>query len=216
MPLWFAIRVDLLSVCTMIAIASFCVLFRNSANPVMLAMLLSYSVVLQQYVISAIRMMMQIESRMVNAERCLSLLRIPQENTEGFLSLNVFKERNPDWPTQGAIEFKNVFLKYRPNTELVLNDLTFRAEAGERIGVVGRTGAGKSTICLSLSRIVEIIEGQIIIDDVDIKSVQIEHLRSRITVIPQDPFLFSGSLRFNLDPEGKTNDLRMIELLRTA
>ena len=87
------------------------------------------------------------------------------------MSLPAFKERYPDWPTQGAIEFKNVFLKYRPNTELVLNDLTFRAEAGERIGVVGRTGAGKSTICLSLSRIVEIIEGQIIIDDVDIKSV---------------------------------------------
>ena len=64
-----------------------------------------------------------------------------------------------------------MFLKYRPNTEIVLNDLSFRAEAGDRIGVVGRTGAGKSTICLSLSRIVEIIEGQIIIDDVNIKSV---------------------------------------------
>ena len=64
-----------------------------------------------------------------------------------------------------------MYLKYRPTTEIVLNDLSFVAQAGERIGVVGRTGAGKSTICLSLSRIVEIIEGQILIDDVDIKSV---------------------------------------------
>ena len=78
----------------------------------------------------------------------------------------------------------NVFLKYRPTTEIVLNDLSFRAEPGERIGVVGRTGAGKSTICLSLSRIVEIIEGQILVDGVDIKSVQLEYLRSCITVIP--------------------------------
>lgn len=72
--------------------------------------------------------------------------------------------------------------------------------AGEKIGVVGRTGAGKSTICLSMNRIVEIISGQILIDNVDINSVQIEHLRSCITVIPQDPTIFSGTLRFNLDP----------------
>ena len=92
----------------------------------------------------------------------------------------------------------------------------FKAEAGERIGVVGRTGAGKSTICLSLSRIVEIIEGQILIDGVDIKSVQIEYLRSCITVIPQDPCIFSGTLRFNLDPEQRADDMRMIDILRTA
>jgi len=122
------------------------------------------------------------------------------------MSLEAFKRRNPNWPTQGEIEFKNVSLKYRPTTEVALNDLTFRAEAGEKIGVVGRTGAGKSTLCLSFSRIVDIIEGQILIDGVDIKSVQIEHLRSRITVIPQDPTIFSGTLRFNLDPEDKVSD----------
>ena len=125
----------------------------------MLALLLSYSVVLQQFVISSIRMMMQIESRMVNADRCMGLTRIPQEITDGHMSLPAFKARHPDWPDQGEICFENVHLKYRPNTEVVLNNLTFKAEAGDRIGVVGRTGAGKSTICLSLSRIVEIIEG---------------------------------------------------------
>ena len=103
--------------------------------------------------------MMQIESRMVNADRCLSLLRIPQEDGDGFMSLSAFNRSYPGWPQQGEIEFANVSLKYRPNTELVLNNLSFKAQAGERIGVVGRTGAGKSTICLSLSRIVEIIEG---------------------------------------------------------
>lgn len=121
---------------------------------------------------------------MVNADRCLNLLKIPQENFEGSMPLQSFKRINPDWPQQGEIEFKDVFLKYRPTTEVVLNDLSFRARAGEKIGVVGRTGAGKSTICLSMNRLVEIISGQILIDDVDIFSVQIEHLRSCITVIP--------------------------------
>ena len=140
-------------------IAYFCVLSRNNNNPVMLALLLSYSVVLQTYVISTIRMMMQVEVRMVSADRCLNLLRIPQENTDGSLPLESFKMRNPGWPTQGQIHFNEVCLKYRPNTEVVLNNLSFKAEAGEKIGVVGRTGAGKSTICLSMSRIVEIISG---------------------------------------------------------
>lgn len=103
---------------------------------------------------------------------------------DGFLLLDTFKRQHPDWPSQGEITFQNVMLKYRPNTDVVLNDLSFKVEAGEKIGVVGRTGAGKSTICLSMSRIVEIIGGQIFIDDVDIKDVQIEHLRSCITIIP--------------------------------
>ena len=87
---------------------------------------------------------------------------------------------------------------------------------GEKIGVVGRTGAGKSTICLSMSRIVEIIEGRILIDNVDIRSVHLDHLRSQITVIPQDPTMFTGTLRFNLDPENKTSDRRILEVMREA
>ena len=73
------------------------------------------------------------------------------------------------WPESGKIEFKNVFLKYRPTTEVVLNNLSFVVNQGEKIGVVGRTGAGKSTICLSMSRIVEIFQGQILIDGIDIQ-----------------------------------------------
>ena len=75
-------------------------------------------------------------------------------------------------------------MKYRPTTETVLKKLSFKIEGGERIGVVGRTGAGKSTICLSLNRIVEIFEGKILIDDVDISKLNLNYLRSKITVIP--------------------------------
>ena len=107
-------------------------------------------------------------------------------------------------------------LKYRPDTEVVLDNLSFFVNPGEKIGVVGRTGAGKSTICLSMSRIVEIIEGKILIDNIDIRSVNLNYLRSKITVIPQDPTMFTGTLRFNLDPESKVGDERIQQVLKAA
>lgn len=112
--------------------------------------------------------------------------------------------------------FDDVTLKYRPNTEIVLRNLSFHVKPGEKIGVVGRTGAGKSTICLSLSRIVEIAGGHMLIDGVDIKDLPLKEVRSRITVIPQDPTMFTGTLRFNLDPENKVSDQRILELLKEA
>jgi ATP-binding cassette subfamily C (CFTR/MRP) protein 1/ATP-binding cassette subfamily C (CFTR/MRP) protein 2 len=83
---------------------------------------------------------------------------------------------------------------------MVLNNLSFQVKPNEKIGIVGRTGSGKSTICISISRIVELFSGKILIDGVDISKVNLNHLRSRITVIPQDPVLFKGTLRYNLDP----------------
>ncbi len=77
------------------------------------------------------------------------------------------------WPTEGSVEFKNVFLRYRPGTEIVLNDLSFKVAPGTKVGVVGRTGAGKSTICLSLSRLVELEKGSIEIDGVDISKIDL-------------------------------------------
>lgn len=103
---------------------------------------------------------------------------------EGDLPLEEFKQRNPEWPTQGNLKLDHVVLRYRPTTEIVLDELTFIAKPGEKIGIVGRTGAGKSTICLSLSRIVEIVQGQIIIDGEDISKINLAHVRASITVIP--------------------------------
>ena len=91
-PLWFAVRVDLVASVTMIAIGSLCVIYRETADPIFLAMLLFYSVQLQQHVISTIRIMMQVEGRMVNAERCLKLLKAPQEDMRGLIPLVSFKQ----------------------------------------------------------------------------------------------------------------------------
>ena len=98
---------------------------------------------------------------MVNVQRLLALNKVPQENLEGTFPLDEFTHLYPKWPDQGKLVMNDVVLKYRPTTEVVLDKLTFTAQPGEKIGVVGRTGAGKSTICLSLSRIVEIVEGSI-------------------------------------------------------
>mmetsp|Transcript_20598 Transcript_20598/g.27816 ORF Transcript_20598/g.27816 Transcript_20598/m.27816 type:complete len:96 (+) Transcript_20598:445-732(+) len=91
-------------------------------------------------------------------------------------------------------------MKYRPDTPLVLRRLTFEVPAGLKIGVVGRTGAGKSSMLVAISRIAELQSGKIVVDGVDIASLELSELRSRITVIEQDPTLFTGTLRFNLDP----------------
>lgn len=96
--------------------------------------------------------------------------------------------------------------RYRPNLPLVLNGLSFKIQGGEKIGIVGRTGAGKSTMSLALTRIVELEAGSIVIDGFNISELQIQKLRDKITIIPQDSSIFTGSLRMNIDPSGRCTD----------
>lgn len=111
---------------------------------------------------------------------------------------------------------KDVVLKYRPDLPDVLKHLNLNIKPGLKVGVVGRTGAGKSTLGLALLRIMEIMNGKIMIDGVDIKKVKLQYLRKKVTTIPQDPTLFSGSLRFNLDPEEKHTDNDIDSLLKRS
>uniref|UniRef100_A0A7M4EQ78 ABC-type glutathione-S-conjugate transporter n=1 Tax=Crocodylus porosus TaxID=8502 RepID=A0A7M4EQ78_CROPO len=104
------------------------------------------------------------------------------------------------WPTEGRIEFRNYSLQYRPNLELALKNITITIRGQEKIGIAGRTGAGKSTLAVGLLRLVEAAEGEISIDGINIAHIGLHDLRTKITIIPQDPILFSGSLRMNLDP----------------
>jgi len=104
------------------------------------------------------------------------------------------------------VEFRNFQVRYREGLDLVLRGITFAVEGGEKVGIVGRTGAGKSSLTLALFRIIEPAGGQIIIDDQDITTLGLHALRSRLTIIPQDPVLFSGTLRINLDPFNTHSD----------
>ncbi|KFH72327.1 hypothetical protein MVEG_02618 [Podila verticillata NRRL 6337] len=120
------------------------------------------------------------------------------------------------WPQQGKIQFSNYSTRYRDGLDLVLKDLDFTVSAGERVGIVGRTGAGKSSITLALFRIVEAAAGKISIDGIDISTLGLKELRSRLTIIPQDPFLFGASIRLNLDPFGHHTDAEIWTALESA
>ncbi|KAK8768786.1 hypothetical protein V5799_014749 [Amblyomma americanum] len=113
---------------------------------------------------------------------------------------------SPDWPQHGAINFVNFSTRYRPDLDFVLHNINLDVQPSEKVGLVGRTGSGKSTLTLSMFRIVEAVEGDIMIDDVAISRIGLHDLRSKLTIIPQDPVLFCGSLRLNLDPKGEHTD----------
>jgi ABC-type multidrug transport system fused ATPase/permease subunit len=105
-----------------------------------------------------------------------------------------------EWPAEGALELRDISLRYRPNTETVLKGISVSIRARERVGIAGRTGSGKSSLTLALFRIVELQRGHILIDGVDIQTLGLHTVRRAMTMIPQDPVLFQGSLRYNLDP----------------
>ncbi len=153
----------------------------------------------------------EIERKMICIQRLFSLEDVPQEATDHDAKFDGKK-----WPSSGQIEFVNASLRYRPTTEIVLKNLSFVVSPGTKVGVVGRTGAGKSTICLSISRIVELCGGRIEIDGIDIRKVDLQQLRRKVTVISQDPTLFKGSLRFNLDPFRRVSDQAIESLLVKA
>ncbi|CAH1780872.1 unnamed protein product [Owenia fusiformis] len=110
------------------------------------------------------------------------------------------------WPSKGEVLFKDLKLRYRAELDLVLKGLTFSVKSGEKIGIVGRTGAGKSSLTLGLFRIIESAGGSITIDGVRIDRIGLHDLRTKLTIIPQDPVLFSGTLRTNLDPFDEHTD----------
>lgn len=121
-----------------------------------------------------------------------------------------------NWPNKGGIEFDNLELRYKPEMPLVLNGISCIIQPGDKVGVVGRTGAGKSSIFISILRLVEAEKGRIKIDDIDISSIGTFDLRSRISIIPQDPIIFSGTIRFNLDPLQQYTDEQIYQALKSS
>ncbi|OII74513.1 ATP-binding cassette protein [Cryptosporidium ubiquitum] len=124
------------------------------------------------------------------------------ENTDSLL-INIDSPNRPipsNWPSNGSIVFNNVVLRYNPDEPAILNNLSFSVQGGKKVGICGRTGSGKSTLLSAILRLYNIQQGNIIIDDIDISQISLKKLRSQITIIPQEPNILTGTLRYNLDP----------------
>jgi ATP-binding cassette subfamily C (CFTR/MRP) protein 10 len=169
---------------------------------------LSYALSITSALNGLVNAFTETEREMISVERVNQYIKeIPPETTH-FVIDPPF-----GWPSQGVIAFKSVVLKYREHLPPSLRFVSFETRPSEKIGVVGRTGAGKSSLLSALFRLVELYSGSISIDSVDISRVSLQSLRSRLFCIPQEPFLFSGSLKENLDPLGEFRENEMWDAL---
>ncbi|KAJ5928371.1 hypothetical protein N7466_007327 [Penicillium verhagenii] len=151
---------------------------------------------------TSLRLYSSVEMAMNGAERVIEYTKIETESQGGV-------DPPAAWPVQGRVEVQDLVVGYAPELPPVLNGLTFRIESNQRVGVVGRTGAGKSSLTLALFRFLEYREGNVIIDGVDISKIKLSALRSRLAIVPQHPVLFSGTIRSNLDPFDKYSDTEL-------
>ncbi len=148
---------------------------------------------------------------MISGERVLAYSHLEPEATLKTLSPS---NKPPEtWPDKGKLDMDNVVLRYAPHLPLVLKNISFSIKSSEKVGIVGRTGAGKSSIISVLYRLAE-PGGYITIDGVDTKSIGLHDLRKKMSIIPQDPVLFSGTVRYNLDPFKEYSDLELWVVLK--
>ncbi|KAI8977400.1 hypothetical protein BDF20DRAFT_988366 [Mycotypha africana] len=209
---WLHCRVDVLG-----AFVGFCtgfvlVLSRHWIDPGLAGLSLSYSLTFTHHVLWVVRTYAMNEMNMNAIERVHEYLDVEEEPPVDVPAM----EPSPTWPEQGSIEVKDLVMQYAPENPPVIKNISFKVNSREKVGIVGRTGSGKSTLALSIFRFMEPTSGTIKIDGVDIHKIGLNVLRSRLTIIPQDPVLFSGTLRSNLDPFGQHNDLELWAALKRS
>lgn len=210
---WLDVAVSFLATIFAIIISFLCVFRVFKINASSVGLLLSYTLQISGIITSLVVVYTRVEQDMNSAERIIEYVYdLPQE------APYIISETtpNPAWPQQGQIDFNHVNLAYRPGLPMVLKDFTVHIDPNEKIGICGRTGAGKSSIMVALYRMVELTSGNITIDGIDIRTLGLNNLRSKLSIIPQDPVLFQGTIRKNLDPFGLATDEQLWETLRRA
>lgn len=192
---WLSIRLELIGNCIVLFSALFAALTRDTTTSGVIGLSVSYALNITTVLNFAVRQITKLETNIVSVERV-------QEYAETTPEADWKTERSPPdgWPSEGRIELRQYSARYRPGLDLVVKQLNVKIGKHEKVGIVGRTGAGKSSVTLSLFRIIEAAEGQIHVDGINLADIGLHDLRSNLTIIPQDPVLFSGTLRFNLDP----------------
>ncbi|NXC16423.1 MRP6 protein, partial [Corythaeola cristata] len=198
---WLATNLEFLGNGIVLFAALFAAMGRTYLSPGTAGFSISYALQITGVLNWMVRSWTEIENNIVSVERVREYSRTPKEAP---WTLNKLEDQV--WLTEGRIEFRNYSLRYRPDLDLALKHVNLIINGQEKIGITGRTGAGKSTLAVGLLRLVEAAEGAILIDGLDIAELGLHDLRTKITVIPQDPVLFSGSLRMNLDPLNQYTD----------
>ena len=207
---WYLLCLNLLSMLFLTYIVVMTLMHKNKFTPRIIGIILTYSLVLQEDMIEFLSSFSNFENTMTKMERSLSYTKIISERPQTLTSDLALR----DWPSKGEILFENYNVKYRNDLDIVLKNINFHLKPGEHLGVVGRTGSGKSTITLCLFRILEAYSGKIYIDGVDISRVGLKKLRESITIIPQDSTLMNGTLRYNIDPVNAYTDKEIIHVMK--
>lgn len=200
---WLGVRLEALGTAIVTTAAFlFVALPQNSVRPELVSLALSYALGLNASLYWAVWLSCTVENKMISVERMRQFTDIASEASR--VIENCLP--TPSWPSTGNIVSKRLKLRYRQNTPLVLKGVNFSIKGGQKVGVVGRTGSGKSTLIQAIFRLVEPASGQILVDDVDISTLGLHDLRSRFGIIPQEPVLFEGTIRTNVDPLGLYTD----------
>ncbi|XP_037534347.1 multidrug resistance-associated protein 5-like [Nematolebias whitei] len=210
---WLAVRLDVISVALISTTALMMVLMHGKIPPAYAGLAISYAVQLTGLFQFTVRLASETEARFTSVERIHHYIQSLSQEAPARV-----KDRSPppDWPQKGELEFRDVEMKYQENIPLVLNKVSCTIRPKEKVGIVGRTGSGKSSLGVVLFRLVERCGGSILIDDIDISDIGLADLRSKLSIIPQDPVLFNGTVRSNLDPFNQYSEEKMWDALERS
>uniref|UniRef100_A0A674AAE6 ATP-binding cassette, sub-family C (CFTR/MRP), member 8 n=1 Tax=Salmo trutta TaxID=8032 RepID=A0A674AAE6_SALTR len=212
---WLEVRMEYVGACVVLiaAVASISNSLYNHLSTGLVGLGLTYALMVSNYLNWMVRNLADMEVQLGSVKRINGLLKTEPENYEGLMAAS----QVPDgWPRQGEIQIQNLSVRYDTILKPVLKQVNAHISPGQKVGICGRTGSGKSSFSLAFFRMVDMFEGRIIIDDIDIAKLPLQTLRSRFSIILQDPILFSGTIRFNLDPEMKATDDMLWEALEIA
>ncbi|XP_039470350.1 ATP-binding cassette sub-family C member 8 [Oreochromis aureus] len=212
---WLEVRMEYIGACVVLvaAVASITNSLYDQLSPGLVGLGLTYALMVSNYINWMVRNLADMEVQLGSVKRINGLLKTEPENYEGLLTVS----QVPDgWPRQGEIKIQNLSVRYDATLKPVLKNVNAHINPGQKVGICGRTGSGKSSFSLAFFRMVDMFEGRIVIDNIDISKLPLQTLRSRLSIILQDPILFSGTIRFNLDPEMKATDEMLWEALEIA
>ncbi|KAI5790168.1 P-loop containing nucleoside triphosphate hydrolase protein [Geopyxis carbonaria] len=212
---WLAVRLEFIGSIIILGSAGFAVISVASGSGLSagaIGLAMSYALNITQSLNWIVRQTVEVETNIVSVERTLEYSSLPSEAPD------VIPHQRPStsWPAKGGISFNNYSTRYREGLDLVLKGITLDVKPKEKVGIVGRTGAGKSSLTLSLFRIIEAASGNISIDSVDTSSIGLQDLRQRLAIIPQDPSIFEGTIRDNLDPRKVHDDTELWTVLEMS